>query len=259
MVAEFPRLEEQDQAELFDEDNVEGVDAAQEGATFEEIPDVYDATRRVGDEDEDLGELDAADFEADAIDDEDLEEEDEVIDEDVYDETDEEDVADPDLFDKVAARGRDEVDLEYQPDVDGRRGARAGAGGYEARGELDEDDLDDLGYGPDEEEEEEDEPGDEDDTPDEMTNPPDFLLPPEERSFHRKSAKEHIEALPGCAEAEEDDLFVRAAEAPLCDEACFDHIAHRMLEGEARQEALIDEAVEETFPASDPIAPKHIT
>jgi hypothetical protein len=28
---------------------------------------------------------------------------------------------------------------------------------------------------------------------------------------------------------------------------------------ESRQEALVDEAVEETFPASDPIAPKHIT
>jgi hypothetical protein len=27
----------------------------------------------------------------------------------------------------------------------------------------------------------------------------------------------------------------------------------------ARQEALIDEAIEETFPASDPIAPKRIT
>ena len=32
-----------------------------------------------------------------------------------------------------------------------------------------------------------------------------------------------------------------------------------MHDGEHRQEALIDEAVEETFPASDPIAPKHIT
>jgi hypothetical protein len=28
---------------------------------------------------------------------------------------------------------------------------------------------------------------------------------------------------------------------------------------EDRQEALIDEALEETFPSSDPISPKHIT
>lgn len=30
-------------------------------------------------------------------------------------------------------------------------------------------------------------------------------------------------------------------------------------EAENRQEALIDEALEETFPGSDPISPKHIT
>lgn len=30
-------------------------------------------------------------------------------------------------------------------------------------------------------------------------------------------------------------------------------------EGEDHQETLIDEAVDETFPASDPISPKHIT
>jgi hypothetical protein len=28
---------------------------------------------------------------------------------------------------------------------------------------------------------------------------------------------------------------------------------------EDRQEALLDEALEETFPSSDPISPKHIT
>ena len=30
-------------------------------------------------------------------------------------------------------------------------------------------------------------------------------------------------------------------------------------EAEDHQEALIDEGVEETFPASDPVSPKHIT
>lgn len=41
-----------------------------------------------------------------------------------------------------------------------------------------------------------------------------------------------------------------------------DHIANReldALEGEKRQDALLDEAVDETFPASDPISPKRIT
>jgi hypothetical protein len=38
-----------------------------------------------------------------------------------------------------------------------------------------------------------------------------------------------------------------------------DHMAEREAEAEDRQEALLDEALEETFPGSDPISPKHIT
>lgn len=38
-----------------------------------------------------------------------------------------------------------------------------------------------------------------------------------------------------------------------------DQLDPKHRDAETRQEALIDEAVEETFPASDPIAPKHIT
>lgn len=38
-----------------------------------------------------------------------------------------------------------------------------------------------------------------------------------------------------------------------------DHMAQREAETEDRQEALLDEALEETFPGSDPISPKHIT
>ena len=38
-----------------------------------------------------------------------------------------------------------------------------------------------------------------------------------------------------------------------------DHLAEREGISEDRQEALLDEAIEETFPASDPISPKHIT
>ena len=39
----------------------------------------------------------------------------------------------------------------------------------------------------------------------------------------------------------------------------FDHLADRESSTEDRQEALLDEAIEETFPGSDPISPKHIT
>jgi hypothetical protein len=38
-----------------------------------------------------------------------------------------------------------------------------------------------------------------------------------------------------------------------------DHMAEREAQAEDRQEALLDEAIEETFPGSDPISPKHIT
>jgi hypothetical protein len=231
--------DDQDQSEVFDEDNVEGIDAAQEGSTFEEIPDVFDATQKAGDGALDLGELDAAFFDEDLVDDEDLIEEDEVIDEDVYDETDEEDVADPDLIDKIVARGRDEVDLEYQPDVEGRRGARAGAGGFEARGELDESHLEELGYAGAEKAEEETERG-------------------KRRPVRRRVRASNAPKTSEVRMAAQEEEYARPAE-PIAENVSFDQMSVRLRPGEDRQEALIDEAVEETFPASDPISPKHIT
>lgn len=46
---------------------------------------------------------------------------------------------------------------------------------------------------------------------------------------------------------------------PLPEGEKHDHMAQREAEAEDRQEALLDEAIEETFPGSDPISPKHIT
>ena len=46
---------------------------------------------------------------------------------------------------------------------------------------------------------------------------------------------------------------------PLREGEKHDHLAQRESEAEDRQEALLDEAIEETFPGSDPISPKHIT
>ena len=46
---------------------------------------------------------------------------------------------------------------------------------------------------------------------------------------------------------------------PLPEGEKMDHMAEREAEAEDRQEALLDEAIEETFPGSDPISPKHIT
>ena len=46
---------------------------------------------------------------------------------------------------------------------------------------------------------------------------------------------------------------------PLPEGEKHDHMAAQEKQAEDRQEALLDEAVEETFPGSDPISPKHIT
>jgi hypothetical protein len=46
---------------------------------------------------------------------------------------------------------------------------------------------------------------------------------------------------------------------PLKDDEKHDHMAAREKNTDDRQEALLDEALEETFPGSDPISPKHIT
>lgn len=46
---------------------------------------------------------------------------------------------------------------------------------------------------------------------------------------------------------------------PLKEGEKHDQLAAKEALSEDRQEALLDEALEETFPSSDPISPKHIT
>ncbi|WP_086004011.1 hypothetical protein [Phenylobacterium zucineum] len=57
----------------------------------------------------------------------------------------------------------------------------------------------------------------------------------------------------GCS----DEPHARRADETLREGEKPDQIAQR--KAEDRQEALLDEAIEETFPGSDPISPKHIT
>jgi len=56
-----------------------------------------------------------------------------------------------------------------------------------------------------------------------------------------------------------DAPHARPAAEPLKDGEKHDQLAEKAAEAEDRQEALLDEAIEETFPSSDPISPKHIT
>ena len=67
----------------------------------------------------------------------------------------------------------------------------------------------------------------------------------------------------GSAHASQEDRHIDAPHSrdaePLVEGEKHDHLADKEASAEDRQEALLDEAIEETFPGSDPISPKHIT
>lgn len=142
----------QDTAEVLDETNL--TDDGGDFVTFEEIQDdhVRDLTQLIGDADDQAGEaLDEDEFDEDAIDDEDLEsdedspgEADDSLDDDT--EFDEDLGDDADEVDGVAALGDDEVELEYAGDMTDLEHARGSAKPFEAIRELDDDDLEELGY-----------------------------------------------------------------------------------------------------------------
>lgn len=71
--------DDQDGAEAFDEANLDDHEEVNEMRTFEELPDLFDATSAEGDRDEDEAlALDADEFDEDAFGDDDLEEDDEL-------------------------------------------------------------------------------------------------------------------------------------------------------------------------------------
>lgn len=67
-----------------------------------------------------------------------------------------------------------------------------------------------------------------------------------------------VEAAPMHEDRHIETPHAREAE-PLVEGEKHDHMAEKEARSEDRQEALLDEALEETFPGSDPISPKHIT
>ena len=71
--------DDQDNAETFDEANLDDREQVGEMRTFEEMPDLFDATRAYGDRDDDEGRsMDAADFDEEEFDVDALEEDDEL-------------------------------------------------------------------------------------------------------------------------------------------------------------------------------------
>ena len=184
----------QDRAEIWDEDNQDTdehrVLSADEELDFDLRPDVLDATRRVGDEDDDDA-LIGDDLDDDEIVELALDDEDEGYnDNDPSAEADEDDEADDDGAMRL---GSDEVELVDAGDLNNSAGALGSAKRFESA-HLSDEEIERLGYGPE--------------------------TRPEPRSF----------------EAERDEA-----------------------EAHAHRDAQLDEGVEATFPASDPVAGGHIT
>ncbi len=206
-----PDSDGQDMAEAWDEDNQDSdsqrIARGDDELNFDDEPDLYDATKRVGDDDDDdalIGDdLDDADIVELSLDDD---EDDEDAEDDRYrlrtaDAYDDEDVDgldvdedEADLDADVARLGPDEVELEDAGDLNNREGAFGSARRFESS-RLSDEDIERLGYG---------------------------MGPP--RSFD-----------------------------PAADRTDAENERH------ARQDALLDQGVEETFPASDPVSVQHIS
>jgi hypothetical protein len=131
----------QDVAEVFDEDNFDSdsrrVARSDEELNFDDMPDVYDATRADGDADDD-----------DAVIGDDLDD-DEIVELSLEDEEEGEDDDDDyrasDDLEDDDEEASDEVELSYAGDLNTTAGAHSGAQRYESRS-LSDEDLTELGY-----------------------------------------------------------------------------------------------------------------
>lgn len=86
--------------------------------------------------------------------------------------------------------------------------------------------------------------------------------PEEEPSFMEQLNGDAPEPPTAAEEADPDAPHAKPAGKPLHPHKKADHLAHRLKDkGDKhdRQQALLDEGVEETFPASDPVSVKRIT
>lgn len=139
--------DEQDQAEIFDEDNFDedggGPDADMK--TLEELPEVFDVTRALGDS-EDEDEFDEAAFDEDDLDAED--DSDYAAAATLEDRPENTDMAFVDGRFAPQTAQSDEADLVFTDDLDGLTDLSAEeADAYESEGELSDETVADLGYG----------------------------------------------------------------------------------------------------------------
>ncbi|AQR63414.1 hypothetical protein BZG35_07395 [Brevundimonas sp. LM2] len=134
--------DDQDQSETFDEDNIDASETGgvtNEFKTFEEMPDVLDVTSADGDADEEDFDEDDADLEEDLGAD------------GVEPEADAQYGADGTRINEIDlgadTPGNGEVELVYAGLMEDVQGAQASAGHWESK-TLSDDDIEDLGYAP---------------------------------------------------------------------------------------------------------------
>jgi hypothetical protein len=233
----------QDLAEVFDEDNTNLDEPRswreEDAEQLEALPDVYDVISAVGDRDDDEAriaeemdddEIIAAEEDQDGADleDDDLARRDAEM---FAQESDLDDIADPNGFDPddldgVAELSADEVELEYVGDLTDLAHARSAAQPMESR-RLSDEDLEMLDYSDDAE----------DGSAAQQAN-----AQKEEDSLMQTHPGE-IKNRPGAAKEVTQTKPEQTVDA----------------HPKRHQEDLLDEGVEETFPASDPVSVKRIT
>jgi len=250
---DFDEIDPQDEAEVFDEthgsdEDPTGAMADDVDADPDELTDVYDVTSALGDadDDEDEGET-ADDWDEDDLDDVDLDEE-ESEDEDVDSALDDdlEYAAEADaragldrLIDRTAERGAPiEPGLAYVGDVDAVTNPRDDdVDKYETTRELSDEQLAELGYLP-RRMEEVSTVKDQDKT---LSTKPEGSRDWEERSFEADT---------------EQSILEGGVPEPVASGASADDVED---EADPHEQERLDEGLEETFPASDPVSAKHIT
>jgi hypothetical protein len=234
----------QDEAEVFDETHRED-ELAAGGQAVPEDPqdpdiaeDVYDVTSAIGDADEDQSAMDAADAGPDDLDGDDFEndeDDDDELDDDFEDDPEDDELDDDDNpVDVAAALPRaDEPGLSYIDDVDRVTQPRDDeVEKYESTRPLSDAQLSELGY---RDAASKDKPKETDTMDTEQgAKDPTKGAAREERSF---GAETHDDLIHGTGATAEDVV---------------DHT-------DAHEEERLDEGLEETFPASDPVSAKNIT
>lgn len=241
MPADLPDYDAQDTAEVLDEDNLlpdsDRMKGGDDGLTFDSMPDVFDSTYARGDADVD-GDDEAldADEESDELlktlgdegDDEDSLDDDDPVDaldaDRLPDETLDVDFEDGDIVDGTARLDRDEVELVDVADADSLGGASAISVADLESETLSDEDLMELDY--------------------------------KDPSTGETRGGENDDVERGSAER-------KGGSQSRADMAAGDLVPASLDRNDpahpSRQDERLDEGLEETFPASDPVASKHIT